>query len=78
VKAPSPARTWVEPEQLPSLLEAASETLRPVLAVLAGCGLRVGEAVARDWPDVSIPTATISVGRAKTDAGIRQVDMRSA
>jgi integrase len=75
VKAPSPARTWVEPEQLPSLLEAASETLRPVLAVLAGCGLRVGEAVARDWPDVSIPTATISVGRAKTDAGIRQVDM---
>lgn len=56
-------------------LEAATGTLRPVLAVLAGCGLRVGEAVARDWADVSIPTATIDIGRAKTDAGVRQVDI---
>jgi integrase len=75
VKASRPARTWVEPEQLPSLLEAATGTLRPVVAVLAGCGLRVGEACARDWADISIPTATIDVGRAKTDAGIRQVDI---
>lgn len=75
VKASRPARTWVEPEQLPTLIEAATGTLRPVVAVLAGCGLRVGEAVARDWPDISIPTGTIDIGRAKTDAGIRQVDM---
>jgi integrase len=75
VKAARPQRTWVEPEQLASLLEAATGTLRPVLAVLAGCGLRVGEACARDWPDISIPTATIDVGRAKTDAGVRQVNI---
>jgi integrase len=44
VKTSRPSRTWVEPEQLPSLLEASTGTLRPVVAVLAGCGLRVGEA----------------------------------
>jgi integrase len=75
VNAPKTQRTWVEPEQLSTLLESATGTLRPILAVLAGCGLRVGEAVARDWRDVSIPTATIDIGRAKTDAGVRQVDV---
>ena len=79
VKAAKPQRTWVEPEQLPTLIESATGTLRPVLAVLAGCGLRVGEAVAREWSDVSLLTSTIDVGRAKTDAGVRQVDIpRSA
>lgn len=75
VKASRPARTWVEPEQLLTLIECSPPSARPIFAVLAGCGLRVGEAIARDWSDVSIPTGTIDVGRAKTDAGIRQVDI---
>ena len=75
VKGTRPARTWVEPEQLLTLLESSTGTLRPIVAVLAGCGLRVGEATARDWPDISIPTATIAIGRAKTDAGVRHVDI---
>lgn len=50
--------------------------MRPVIAVLAGAGLRVGEAVALDWRDVNLATGTLTVGRAKTDAGsFREVDM---
>jgi hypothetical protein len=36
VKAPKPKRSWVEPEQLPALLEAADVWHRPVIATLAG------------------------------------------
>jgi integrase len=43
--------------------------MRPVLATLAGAGLRVGEAVALDWRDINLPTGTLTVGDAKTDAG---------
>jgi integrase len=76
VKAPKVQRTWVEPEQLPSLLDAADRFMRPVIAILAGAGLRVGEAVALDWRDVNLATGTLSVGLAKTDAGsFRDVDM---
>jgi integrase len=76
VKAPKPQRTWVEPEQLPALLAASDRWFRPVLAVLAGAGLRIGEAIALDWRDVNLATATLRVGQAKTDAGsFREVDM---
>ncbi len=50
--------------------------MRPVIATLIGTGLRVGEAVALDWPDVNLATGTLRVGRAKTDAGsYREVDL---
>ncbi len=76
VRAPKPQRTWVEPEQLPALLDATDPYLRPVVAVLAGAGLRVGEAVALDWRDVNLAAGTVTVGMAKTDAGsFREVDM---
>ena len=76
VKQGKPDRTWVEPEQLPSLIEAADVYLRPVLATLAGTGMRPSEAVAVDWPTVSLATGTLTVGRAKTDAGAyREIDL---
>jgi integrase len=76
VKVSKVQRTWVEAEQLPSLLGAADDYMRPVVAILAGAGLRVGEAVALDWRDVNLATGTITVGAAKTDAGsFREVDM---
>jgi integrase len=76
VKAPKVQRTWVEPEQLPALLDAADRYMRPVIAVRAGAGLRVGEAVALDGRDVNLATGTLCVGLAKTDAGsFREVDM---
>jgi integrase len=76
VKAPKPQRTWVEPEQLLALIEEADAYHRPLLATLAGAGLRVGEALALDWHAVNLATGTITVGLAKTDAGTyREVDM---
>ena len=63
VKVAKPQRTWVEPEQLLALLEAADTYHRPILATLAGAGLRVGEALALDWRDVNLATGTLKVGR---------------
>lgn len=41
VKRTAPKRPTIEPEQLPSLLEAARK-LRPMVAIMAGAGLRNG------------------------------------
>ncbi len=66
----------IQPEQLPSLFEAADQWLRPVVATLAGAGLRVGEAVALRWRDVNLATGTLRVGQSKSDAGTgREVDL---
>jgi integrase len=71
-----PQRSWVEPEQLLALLDGCDQWLRPVVATLAGAGLRVGEACALDWRDVNLGTGTITVRASKTDAGRgRQVDL---
>lgn len=76
VKAPKPQRTWVEPEQLLALVAAADTYHRPIVATLAGAGLRVGEALALDWRDVNLATGVLVVGKAKTDAGTyREVDL---
>jgi integrase len=69
VKAPKVQRSWVEPEQALSLVDGGSAYMRPVIATLIGAGLRVSEAVAVNWPDVNLATGTLTVGRAKTDAG---------
>ena len=75
-KATEPRRSWVEPEQLPALLAAADQFLRPILVTMAGAGLRVGEAVALDWADVDLATGTLTVRESKTAAGEnRQVDL---
>lgn len=76
VKASKPQRSWVEPEQVSSLLAGASSYMRPVTATLVGAGLRVSEAAALDWSDVNLATGTLRVGKAKTDAGShREVDL---
>src|SRR5207249_8801787 len=49
LKSARPARPWVEPEQLMALLDETSGVGRVLLALLAGTGLRVGEALARRW-----------------------------
>ena len=75
-KAPKTLRSWVEPEQALALIESGSTYMRPVIATLLGAGLRVSEAVALDWSDVSLPTRTLRVGKAKTAAGTyREVDL---
>ena len=75
VKADPPRRTWVEPEQLLALLDAAPKGHRAVLATLAGAGLRVGEACALRWRDLDLSTATLTVRASKTNSGRREVDL---
>ena len=77
VKRTVPKRPTVEPEQLPSLLNA-SRKLRPMLATMAGAGLRNGEVCALDWPDFDPASGTLTVGASKTAAGVRQVDLPEA
>lgn len=77
VKASIPHRPTIEPEQLPSLLAAAGPH-RPILATMAGAGLRNGEACALDWRDVDLASGTLSVVAAKTQTGLRQVDLPGA
>jgi integrase len=76
VKGTEPRRSWVEPEQLPALIDAADAYLRPLIATLAGAGLRIGEAVALDWSDVKLGTGSLIVRESKTAAGEgREVDL---
>lgn len=77
VKRSPPSRPTVEPEQLPSLLEAAGK-LRPILATMAGAGLRNGEGCALDWSDFDAASGTLTIAGSKTDAGVRQVDLPQA
>ena len=51
---------------------------RPLLATLAGAGLRIGEALELHWRDVNIPRGTLTVTRSKTEAGRRVVDLTPA
>jgi integrase len=75
-------RTFVQPEQLPSLLDASEGLLRgrgrPLAATLAGAGLRIGEALALEWRDFDRAKGTLRVWRSKTDAGVRLVDLTLA
>jgi integrase len=78
-----PRRGWVRPEQLMSLLEAAEDFLggrgRPLLATMAGAGgLRVGELTSLQRRQINIPRASLELEQAKTEAGVRVVDLTPA
>jgi integrase len=77
VKGTAAKRPTIEPEQLPSLLEA-SRKLRPMVATMAGAGLRNGETCGLDWTDFDPGSGSLSVAASKTDAGVRQVDLPDA
>jgi integrase len=84
LKAAKPARPWVEPEQLMALLDAAKAddgragVGRVLLGLLAGAGLRIGEALALRWQNVDTGTGSLHVVHAKTAAGVREVDLTAA
>ncbi len=46
-----------------------------LIATLVYAGLRIGEATALRWRDIDLANGRISVGDAKTEAGIRLVDI---
>jgi integrase len=51
---------------------------RALVATLIHAGLRIGEATALRWRDIDLANGRISVGDAKTEAGIRLVDVLPA
>lgn len=79
LKTTKPRRPWVEPEQLPTLLRAAEPLLagrgRPLLATLAGAGLRIDEALSLERRHVNLAKGTLTIVASKTDAGVRIVDL---
>lgn len=79
LKAAKPARPWVEPEQLMTFLDSAPNAVgRLLLAILAGGGLRIGEALALRWSHVDLGTGTFRVVDAKTPKGVREVHLSAA
>jgi integrase len=84
--AVAPRRSWLDrADHIAALLDAAGERdrqarvcrgqRRALLATLIFAGLRIGEALALRWRDVDLERDTISVRDAKTDAGIRTVNV---
>jgi integrase len=78
LKRTVPARPWVEPEQLPSLLHVTDGMARALIAVLAGAGLRINEALSLRWENVDTGTGVLYVGHSKTEAGVREVHLTPA
>lgn len=86
LKEPKPSRSRLQREQVKALLAAAAELDReardddnrrrqPLFAVLVLAGLRISEALDLRWRDVHLPERKLCVAEAKTDTGIREVDL---
>lgn len=61
-------------DDIPRLLAAASsERWRALFALLTFTGLRISEALALTWDDISFADRTLSVRESKTPAGVRKV-----
>ena len=86
LKEPKPSRSYLQPPQVAALLAAAGQLdhdarygdtgrRRPLLATLALAGLRIGEALGLRWRDVSLGSRKLRVVSAKTEAGVREVDI---
>ena len=86
--AVAPRRSWLDrADHIAALLDGASKLddkarvhrgqRRALLATLTFAGLRLGEAQALRWRDVDLVRGTITVRAAKTDAGVRVVNILS-
>ena len=84
--AAAPRRTWLDrADHIAALLDAAGDLdaqarlrrgqRRALLATLTFAGLRIGEALALRWRDVDLARGTITIRKAKTDAGVRVVNL---
>lgn len=91
VRTHRPQRSYLDSaDQIAALLDAARQldadaradrrhvARHATLAVLAFAGLRLGELLDLRWQDVDLANSRLSIGRAKTAAGIRHVKIRPA
>lgn len=89
LKEDKPTRSYLQPDQVAALLGAAGKIdaearegdtrrRRPLLASLTLAGLRIGEALDLRWRDVNLDARRLRIAAAKTDAGIREVDLTPA
>jgi integrase len=89
LKEDKPTRSYLQPDQVATLLSAAGkidadaregDTRRrcPLLATLTLAGLRISEALDLRWRDVNLDARRLRVAAAKTDAGVREVDLTPA
>ncbi len=75
-------------DQIVAIIDAATELdakpgartagRRVLIATLVYAGLRIGEATSLRWRDIDLANGRISVGDAKTEAGVRLVDILPA
>jgi integrase len=89
LKEDKPTRSYLQPDQVAALLSAAAKIdadaregdirrRRPLLATLTLAGLRISEALDLRWRDVNLEARRLRVAAAKTDAGVREVDLTPA
>lgn len=89
LKEDKPTRSYLQPDQVAALLGAAGKIdadaregdtrrRRPLLATLTLAGLRISEALDLRWRDVNLDARRLRVAAAKTDAGVREVDLTPA
>jgi integrase len=88
LKAPKPRAVWLDrAEQIVALLDAAGELdtearedrkhipRRAIIATFVFAGLRIEEVCDLRWRDVDLAAGRLNVGKAKTDAGRRYVEL---
>ena len=86
LRADRPTRRFLEADELAELLAVAGEVdrsaradqrigRRPLIAVMAKSGLRVGEVCALRWRAVDTAHQRLVIEQAKTAAGVREVDL---
>jgi integrase len=84
--AVTPRRSWLDrADHIAAMLDGASRLderartrqgqRRALLATLTFAGLRIGEALSLRWGDVDLARGTVIVRAAKTDAGLRTVNI---
>ena len=83
LKATRPSRPWIEPEALTAFLDSAkvdgkAGVGRVLLGLLAGAGLRIGEALSLRWQHVDLGAGSLFVVDAKTAKGVREVHLTAA
>jgi integrase len=85
LKASKPVRRMLERDELKDLLATAAQMdrtstrypigRRPMIAVMAKSGLRVTEMCELRWRDIDVHHQRLIIRTAKTDAGVREVDL---